>query len=450
MSRTEGSPSSVEAFELRSPVDRRCHSSGERSSGGTWRGLAISTKIICTRRRSPPTRLLFFGAHMSLLQSPRRIVLPTAAVLACLLINTLPPQDAAAQNANGEQAAGLLDVEVDPVLLKMIRDSAVQSELELSETQSKQVQALLRDADGIWFRSRITPTKNRRQAIATVTGNLQSKLGSVLSKAQMERLDQLQNQALGTRMFLRPECAAALNVTENQRSQMIALYQKSDTAVADAQKKLRAGEWDQKEAAKTIAQAKLDEREAIGDLLTDTQKQRFAAVTGKTFDFSKVVRSLPLAPEIKTEGSQWLQSLPETSRKQLNLAQLEGKVVALHFYAFQCINCRRNLPHYNAWHEDYADKGLVVIGIQRPETSAERSPEKVLKAARSEQIKYPVLMDSQSSNWDAWGNTMWPTVYLIDKQGYLRRWWQGEMNWQGTEGEKDMRKTIEQLLAEDA
>ncbi len=45
---------------------------------------------------------------------------------------------------------------------------------------------------------------------------------------------------------------------------------------------------------------------------------------------------------------------------------------------------------------------------------------------------------------------MWPTVYLIDKQGFIRRWWQGEMNWQGTLGEQQMRETIEQLLAEDS
>lgn len=44
---------------------------------------------------------------------------------------------------------------------------------------------------------------------------------------------------------------------------------------------------------------------------------------------------------------------------------------------------------------------------------------------------------------------MWPTVYLIDKQGFIRRWWQGEMHWQGTPGEQQMQVTIEQLLAKD-
>jgi hypothetical protein len=64
-------------------------------------------------------------------------------------------------------------------------------------------------------------------------------------------------------------------------------------------------------------------------------------------------------------------------------------------------------------------------------------------------MEYPVLMDAQSSNWKSWSNTMWPTVYLIDKRGFIRRWWQGELNWQGTPGEQQMRDSIERLLSED-
>ena len=43
-----------------------------------------------------------------------------------------------------------------------------------------------------------------------------------------------------------------------------------------------------------------------------------------------------------------------------------------------------------------------------------------------------------------------PAVYLIDKQGYVRFWWYGELNWQGSDGHKIMRKRIAELIAEDA
>jgi hypothetical protein len=58
------------------------------------------------------------------------------------------------------------------------------------------------------------------------------------------------------------------------------------------------------------------------------------------------------------------------------------------------------------------------------------------------------VVDSDKQNWNAWGNSMWPTVYLIDKQGYMRNYWMGELKWQGTDAEKIMREQIEELLAE--
>jgi len=54
----------------------------------------------------------------------------------------------------------------------------------------------------------------------------------------------------------------------------------------------------------------------------------------------------------------------------------------------------------------------------------------------------------KSENWNAWGNSMWPSVYLIDKRGYLRQFWPGELNWQGNNGEKYMREWIERLVAD--
>jgi len=58
------------------------------------------------------------------------------------------------------------------------------------------------------------------------------------------------------------------------------------------------------------------------------------------------------------------------------------------------------------------------------------------------------LVDVSSKNWDAWGNTMWPTVYVVDKNGYIRWLWQGELNWQGATGDKSIEKLVDELLEE--
>jgi peroxiredoxin len=70
----------------------------------------------------------------------------------------------------------------------------------------------------------------------------------------------------------------------------------------------------------------------------------------------------------------------------------------------------------------------------------------VRQAVREADLTFPILIDQDKRNWDAWGNSMWPSVYLIDPQGDIRFWWYGELNWNGADGEKRLRQRIEELL----
>ena len=333
-------------------------------------------------------------------------------------------------------------INVPPVLLQMIRDSAIQSELNLTENQLASLRDTLVEVDGPWFRSRNLKPDEQHPIVDQLTQTLASRLDSILDPTQKARLDQLVSQALGTRMVLRENVQASLQINETQMRSLVETFDQTDTQSLELQQAIVAGEKTADEVNKAIADLKTAERESLLKILTNTQRSKIGALTGKPFDFASIKRTYPLAPELRTEGAKWIDGTAAT------LQQYRGKVVAVHFYAFQCINCKRNLPHYTAWHNDYADKGLVVIGIQTPETSTERKFDQVRAAAKAEGIEYPVMLDADSANWKSYNTTMWPTVYLIDKEGFIRRWWQGEMNWQGTPGEKQMRTTIEALLAE--
>ncbi|MEO1972663.1 MAG: hypothetical protein ABGX07_13965 [Pirellulaceae bacterium] len=41
-----------------------------------------------------------------------------------------------------------------------------------------------------------------------------------------------------------------------------------------------------------------------------------------------------------------------------------------------------------------------------------------------------------------------PTVYLIDKDGYVRSWRMGELNWKGAGAQNMIRDRIKKMLAE--
>ena len=192
---------------------------------------------------------------------------------------------------------------------------------------------------------------------------------------------------------------------------------------------------------KQLREARDKELSLLNGLLTTAKRREFGKLIGEPFSMTNLKRIYPLAPEL-IDSEEW------TVTARTSLESERGKVVLVHFYAFQCHNCVANFKHYNRWHETLSKKGVTVIGIQTPETSAERDSKLVQKAAKEQGFGFPVLIDLKNSNWDAWGNTMWPTVYVIDKNGYIRSWWQGELNWQGATGDQTIETLVDELLME--
>ena len=126
----------------------------------------------------------------------------------------------------------------------------------------------------------------------------------------------------------------------------------------------------------------------------------------------------------------------------IKLADLKGKVVLVHFWTYTCINCIHTIPYLNDWYQKYSNKGLVIVGVQTPEFSDEKNINNVKTAVSNFQIKYPVILDNNYVNWNAYGNNYWPRDYLVDNQGYIRYNHIGEGDYAQTE------QMIESLLAE--
>ena len=91
----------------------------------------------------------------------------------------------------------------------------------------------------------------------------------------------------------------------------------------------------------------------------------------------------------------------------------------------------------------------MVLGVHTPETQAERDHKQLKTKLKDAELTYAIVTDDDLAIWNAWGNSMWPSTYLIDKQGQVRYWWLGELNWQDQKGEEIMRQRIQELLAEE-
>ncbi|GAB3058719.1 NHL domain-containing thioredoxin family protein [Sediminivirga luteola] len=118
------------------------------------------------------------------------------------------------------------------------------------------------------------------------------------------------------------------------------------------------------------------------------------------------------APELT--GRRWL----NTGGKDLSLADLRGKVVLLDFWTFCCINCLHVLDELRPLEEKYADV-LVILGVHSPKFEFERTEAAVEQAVERYEVAHPVLDDPDLVTWQAYTARAWPTLAVIDPEGYL-------------------------------
>ena len=310
-------------------------------------------------------------------------------------------------------------------LVLVLRDEAVRKELRLTPAQRASIDKLLADVDfPLWYVRDMKDAETQAKRVRAYD-HVEKNLQTNLQAPQRSRIDGILLQLHGWPTLLVPRFANVLELSADQQSRIRDFLKPTP----DDKGSVSSGE---------LSAAKQKQIKAV---LSETQQQRLSQLVGPSFP-TKQIRARPcLAPAFE-QVDQWFNSEPVDWRK------LEGKVTAVHFWAFGCINCVRNLPHYKSWDEKYASKGLVVVGFHTPETQAERVVESVGSRVKENEIRYPVAVDGAAKNWNAWATRWWPSVYLVDKRGYVRYWWYGELNWEGAKGEEFMRQKIEELLAE--
>jgi len=325
---------------------------------------------------------------------------------------------------------------------RLLHEPAIERELKLSPAQSRQFRTLLDGLDARFFPLRNQPHDEGSRQAAAILEQAATSLESLLTTAQRRRFAEIQVRLQGTGALLQDGMSTRLNCAAKQREQLARVV--SETLAATRELEARAGTGEPREPLdRQYADLKRAELQAVAEILSPAQQSVWRKALGRDFDLTRLGRPVYKPPEIIDSG-EWLNSKP------LTLESLSGSVVVVHFYAFGCINCIRNYPTYLAWHRRFRERNVVILGIHTPETTAEEDTAAVRTNAAGAAFEFPVLIDSAKANWNAWGNSMWPSVYLIDTRGYLRYFWPGELTWGGATADEWMGARIEELLAEPA
>jgi thiol-disulfide isomerase/thioredoxin len=137
-----------------------------------------------------------------------------------------------------------------------------------------------------------------------------------------------------------------------------------------------------------------------------------------------------------------------------DLDNLRGKVVVLDFWATWCHACIEKMPHMNHLMSEYADDGLLIIGITKAQgkisgmenlggipleydKELELTKKLVAEYPRYE-MHYPVVMDREGESFPKYGVNFLPTIVVIDQEGIVR--------WAGFPVGKELDTLLEELL----
>ncbi|MBT2370235.1 redoxin domain-containing protein [Streptomyces sp. ISL-10] len=144
------------------------------------------------------------------------------------------------------------------------------------------------------------------------------------------------------------------------------------------------------------------------------------------------------APELIGKGG-WI----NTGGKDLKLADFRGRVLILDFWTFCCINCLHVLDELRELEEKHRDT-VVIVGMHSPKFVHEAEHQAVVDAVERYQVHHPVLDDPELATWKQYAVRAWPTLVVIDPEGYIVAQHAGEGHAHAIE------RLVEELEAEHA
>jgi thiol-disulfide isomerase/thioredoxin len=252
-------------------------------------------------------------------------------------------------------------------------------------------------------------------------------------------------EELGNRLKENPDDAKTVSTFLSKVMQELSPLTRSEPDKAE--KELKA-------ARELLATVGAQATEDAAKKMYERAEQAFGRLES-SIETGKRLAALVGQDSVPLEVEAWVNGTPLTD------ADLKAKVVLLDFWSVWCGPCISTFPHLREWHEKYADKGLIIIGLTRyynyvwddqqgrPKRSSEKvSPEQeqemLQKFAEHHNLHHRFAIQKDSTLSDYYAVSGIPHVVVIDREGKIRliRIGSGEKNAQ------DIGSMIESLIAE--
>lgn len=109
----------------------------------------------------------------------------------------------------------------------------------------------------------------------------------------------------------------------------------------------------------------------------------------------------------------------------ITLKDLKGHVTVLEFWRAGCIHCQEAAPFMSNLYKHGAPHGLKMVTFQSPGTttdpgSLENDWQQVQGKIKQWQLPYPVAFDKGKVLFDKYHGSLYPMVFVLDKNGVIR------------------------------
>ncbi|KYD20209.1 thiol-disulfide oxidoreductase ResA [Caldibacillus debilis] len=118
---------------------------------------------------------------------------------------------------------------------------------------------------------------------------------------------------------------------------------------------------------------------------------------------------------------------PDFVLKDLNgnsyrLSDYRGKGVFLNFWGTYCKPCKKEMPYIDRAYRKYKDRGVEVIAVNVGETDMT-----IQNFVDKYGLSFPVVVDREGEVQDAYDIFPLPATFLIDADGKIVKYYEGEL-----------------------
>jgi len=117
-------------------------------------------------------------------------------------------------------------------------------------------------------------------------------------------------------------------------------------------------------------------------------------------------------------------TLPQSPSGKLSLAEFQGQVVVLNFWATWCPPCVEETPSLEQFASEMKSDGVTVIGV-----SVDQDGQALGQFVKNYHLTYPVARDPNAALAHRYGTFKFPETYIISRDGHVAEKIIGATNW---------------------